>query len=324
MTAGDGLLHVISVRQEMTWPVFKKVADAFLAMGAPPSTNATLARAGLLRALDALAHVEVSRGVSADIRVFVAPSSMARLPTDTPAAVLAGARSLDCTVAVEKALQGGQLRLDIHEQHCELGALLPSRLCVHADSEESLAQCAKSLGLLYQATPPSWALSHLSTEIEQVLSSLRWNVTSEMQWRHADFDVQSATFRSRKGSRPDRCLTRYLDPVKGSYRYYLWRGDACAEVEPDWGRYCALRDACKSVFYYDRTSSLLAVPRTVPLPRLLARSLTLCSGYSPRAPRKSPFSDPSSMSVFQMIPRAVVDRVAGALGQDVSPVRLDL
>jgi hypothetical protein len=42
-----------------------------------------------------------------------------------------------------------------------------------------------------------------------------------------------------------------------------------------------LAEARKSVFFYDKQAYRLAVPTTVPLPRLLARAVALCTGIAP-------------------------------------------
>ena len=323
MSSGDRLLHVISARREISWSVFKKCVDTFIAEAHLAGVKATPARASLLRRLDALGHLDVVRTPAAP-RIVAAPSCLVRLPTDVPAVVFAGARSWNLQTLVSGAVNRLGLEMTINRQRGELAACVPDRVAVYADSEDLLGEYAQSIGVVYQPTPASWSFCHLSTGLDDVVNSLRWSSPAELQWQRSDFDVQRATFRPRVGARPAQGLTRYLDPVKGSYRYWLWRGDTAADIDPDWGRYCAFRDAGRSVLHYDRNSQLLGVPRTAPLPRLLARALTLCSGYSPSAPRRSPFNDQSALEVFQMVPRAIVDLVADRLRQDVAASRLDL
>jgi hypothetical protein len=323
MSSGDRLLHVISARQEVSWSVFKKCVDTFIADADLSGVKAAPARTSLLRRLDALGHLDVLR-TSATPRIVAAPSCLVRLPTDAPAAVFAGARPWNLPTLVSGAVNRLGLEMTINQQRGELAACIPDRVAVYASSDDLLEQCAQLLGVIYQPTPACWSCGHLSAGLDDVISALHWSSPAELQWQGSDFDVERATFRSRVGARPDQGLTRYLDPVKGTYRYWLWRDVTAADIDPDWGRYCAFRDAGRSVLHYDRNSQLLGVPRTAPLPRLLARALALCSGYSQSAPRRSPFTDQSALEVFPMVPRAVVDLVADKLRQDVAASRLDL
>ena len=322
MSAGDRLLHVISARREVSWLVFKKCVDTVVAGEALVDVQSTPARTMLLRRLDSLGHLEVLRTPEA-IRIVAAPSCLVRLPTDVPAAVFAGARPIELQKIISNAVMRLGLDVTINGHRGELGACIPNRVAVYARSEESLAQCAGLLGVGYQATPACWSCGQLSVEISDIFGALRWSSTTELQWKRSDFDVQRAAFRSRIGARPDRGLTRYLDPIKGTFRYWLWRGESSAEVDLDWGRYCAFRDAGVSVVHYDRNSQSLGVPKTAPLPRILARALALSSGYAPSSPRRPRSRDQSGLDVFPMVPKALADLTAGKLGQDVAASRLD-
>src|SRR4051812_32830286 len=103
MTAGDGLLHVISARQEISWSVFKKCVDTFIAEANLPGVKAAPARAGVLRRLDALGHVDLLR-TAGPPRIVAAPSCLVRLPTDVPAVVFAGARPSNLQTLVSGAV----------------------------------------------------------------------------------------------------------------------------------------------------------------------------------------------------------------------------
>ena len=323
MNAGDQLLHVASARCEIPWNRFKDLFDSFAARAALSTPNSAAARFSLARVCAGLGHWDVAARPEG-LGLIVAPSVLVRLPSNVTAAVLAGARSLQAISRMRGPASRFGVEVKIDEQGSELAALIPCRVTVQAKDVEHLEQFAACVGLEFQRAPAAWLLGHFSADLDAVAAALSWERVPELNWQLDDFDTGVGYFRRRHGNRPESCLTRYRDPVRRVFRYHLWNGDVRAEVQADWGRYLALRGAGKSVLYYDRNSGLCAVPRTVPLPSLLARAMTLCSGYAPRAPRLSPASDGFSLDAFQSVPKAVVELVAKKLKQDICSCRLDL
>src|SRR5207253_2220357 len=92
----------------------------------------------------------------------------------------------------------------------------------------------------------------------------------------------------------------------------LWRNGEFAAADRDWARYAVLEDRRMRVIRYDRRATTVAAPRQVPLPRLAARSFTLCSGH---APQTMP-GDGLGVWVFGRVPASIFSTVAKKLGQD--------
>ncbi len=115
-------------------------------------------------------------------------------------------------------------------------------------------------------------------------------------------------------------LSRYVDPVRNINLHLLWKGDECTEVDGDWGRYAALRDMGVNVVTYDSQQFALAVPSTIPLPRLIARGLTLCAGFLPQTVNSSEacrlsISNPRAISIYTEVPPTIGELAAAKLGQ---------
>src|SRR5262249_24062880 len=96
-----------------------------------------------------------------------------------------------------------------------------------------------------------------------------------------------------------------------------------ATIDCDWGRYAVLQNNGKNVVYYDERSMNFAAPRGAPLPKLLSRSLCMCSGFAPRAfaaaehPWRTPALDGYDM--YCKVPLPIAELVAAAVGQSLIP-----
>ena len=314
-TPGDLLLYVLSSKREISWPVFKRVFDALAARELLKYDNATVARNVVLRVFDSLGHCEtVSDGDG--LRILIAPSCLVRLPTSSSIAVLCGSRSPETIEVVRVAASKSQVRVEATVHPGDLSPLLPQRVVLHAPTDSSLSDCAGSLGITFAPTPPALAVAHMSATLDQIAESLEWENVPELNWSSADFNPEHNCFTRSKDARPAFRLTRYLDPVKNVFRYYMWNSDKCAVIDVDWGRYLALQKSGFNVTYFDPTKHLLAMPKSLPLPRLLARAVALCSGSSPR-PLTSSNRESTDFAVYELVPHSVAELVATKLGQDL-------
>lgn len=322
-TSGDLLLYVVSAKREISWPVFKRVLDTLAARELARYENAVVARNVILRAFDSLGHCQV---LSDDdgLRIAVAPSSMVRLPTSANIAVLCGSRSPETIDLVRNAASKCNVAVEVSLHLGDLSALLPERVILRAPVNSNLDECASILGIALAATPPAYALASLSTTLHQIAASLEWKTVPELNWSSADFDPEHNCFTRVKEGRASFRLTRYLDPVRNLFRYYMWDSDKCAEIDLDWGRYLALHRSGFNVLYFDSTKHLLATPKSLPLPRLLARSVALCSGSSPRPLTNSSDGRSTNFVVYELVPRCLADLVAAKLEQELFSSTFDI
>jgi hypothetical protein len=151
------------------------------------------------------------------------------------------------------------------------------------------------------------------------LDSLAWESAPELSWARLDFDVRSLRFVSQGAAAGGSLrLSRYQNPSTGQYSYWLWRNGHRAAVDPRWGRFAVLHASGIRVIEYDPRSCDLKVPRAVPLFRLLARALALCSGYASRyeeAVDSHAGNASHGYNVYAHIPPDVYEAVAAKVGQ---------
>jgi hypothetical protein len=327
----DNLLYVISARQEMSWPSFRRAFDALHARTAEGEDEdgepVQLLRWRALRLLDWLGHCDVSVREDTD-RIYAAPAVLARLPlSGPPQAVLCGSRSPRTADALAAACRQHRCGLRIDQQaHAGGGEHAPARLAVEAEAEEPLAAVARALHVTYAGTPPAWGLLQFAGTLDEYLQSRPRVQARDLNWARREYEVRSLQFRMAKASADDVRLSVYEHPVKPATLCLFWHGGAYREVDRDWGRYALLRHAGVEVLVYDPQQFVLLVPSGAPLPRLFARACVLCSGHAPRFVRRDrvPLASPERIGfhVFRGVPPAVARTLAGKLRQRLTITKL--
>jgi len=284
---GDALLFALSAWRRCSWQAFRRAFDDLYMRQL--STSGTTKepdandRLNAVRVLDALGHCDVvfCAGIG---NVFVAPSALAELPmAGLPRAVLCGSRSPETLDSLRAAARrAGRLVRVRASSQTAANPFAPTRIEVQAASTVVLRAFAEDTGVVYEALPPAWSLAGMSGSLEQFLESLKWSRRPDLNWERVDFDPGQLRFIGRRDPDAALILSRYQDPVRGRWSFWMWRGDEGAEVEDQsWGRYAVLAACGLTVVQYDRVCGQFAVPASVPLPRLLSRAGSLCSGHAP-------------------------------------------
>jgi len=137
-------------------------------------------------------------------------------------------------------------------------------------------------------------------------------------------------------------LSQYQHPSRKTQIYYLWQEEKSTQIDRDWGRYAVLKANKINVIIYDKHLFIMAVPIGAKLPRLVERSLTLCSGYVPKFVEKLPLqkltfnSSPSKakgvfnrlnitdFNLFRDVPPQIAEMTAAKLDQTLLLQSLDI
>lgn len=327
----DNLLYVISAKKELNWHSFKDVFD-YLYTLKPTATN--LDKDGInhkrlqaVRALDSLGHCDFDFSNEGK-KVYVAPPVLVRLPcAGFPQAILAGARSPTTIQQLSVACQsiGQHINLEVTEQSNEL-LLIPKRVAVQAEDVEELEAIANSLKISFLQIPSAWSLLHFAGSLDDYLATLQWSSEPELTWKRQTFDPIFLQFQSNKKIDNNIYLSRYSHPSGQSTKYYLWQDEKCTRIDPDWGRYAVLKVLKLNVIIYDRRKFIMAVPASVKLPRLLERTLTLCSGYVRKYIEKLPCTlvKNQKYNLFMDIPPPIAEMTATKLNQTLIMQSLDI
>lgn len=320
----DRLLYVLAARGETSWSSWKEAFDALHMMQRNESQVALTSgnrydRNATARALDSLGHCELDFTSSG--RVAVAAPVLARLPrAGLPQAVLCGARSPQTLAQLEMACTQTGCRSQVSPQHAYVD-LLPLRIVVEADAASGLEALAQGLGIRCEIEPPAWRLLHFADTLDSLLHGLKWQIeTPLMNWWKKTFEPRRLEWTSVElATLSQTVLLRYIHPRRQTKLHILVRDGQAAEIDLDWGRYAVLREAGLNVLVYHERSYNLAVPQSAPLPRLLARSVALCSGFAPSFldKKKATWASPEGygFDVYRSIPPQIARAVANRLGQ---------
>jgi len=316
---GDLLLYAVSARRDVQWPAFRNAADALLTLDSSITPDMRRARSLAASMGDALGHWDVLAGDGATARICIAPPSLACLPwPGLPRAVLCGSRSPDTLTAVAAAAASTEVTVRLRHIH----PYAPARIEVTARTDAELASFADRLGVHHDPEPTAWLLASLSCSASEYVETLDWLPESELNWPCREFDPDRLAFgafgqlpRGPRDPVQPRLLS-YEHPAGWARRDRLTWAGKTAEVDRSWGRYLVLAAAGRRVLRVDKRHGIVGVPRQLPLPKLLARALTLSSGEPPRADQGPGLGE----HVYWGVPAAISDAVANKLTLDVEGV----
>jgi len=275
----DSLLHVLSARSRVTLPTLREICSALEATSAQNGNADSLRTYKLSRCLDMLGHVEyLQQGRSS--AVVVAPACLARLPViERQVYVLCGARSAAAAEEIGKFTVSGRkvVQVALSSRKGFPDPLLPTRVVVEFEDAEKAQALGAAFGIEVGATAASWSMACLSASCQDFEASLGWRPRTLRNEELKFYDPEKCGFVP--SSHDSQGLGMRLDDPSF---VCIVRGAQEAVVQDlDWARYWAHAEAGTSCLRYDPARRLFAAPANLPLPRLIARSLALCSGHPP-------------------------------------------
>jgi hypothetical protein len=328
----DTLLYVMSSDQQMTRQRYRAVYDTLhrrrlQGVAARPADTSRV-RWETLNFMEALGHCETSRE-NDRWSVRVAPTVLTRLPlSGSPLAVLAGHRTPGTVVRLADVARNRGLVVEMETQAAAT-PLVPTRVTVRSPDGASLASFAEALSIAYQSEPAAWLCANASPNLDEYVANAAWATRQTLNWSHQFFDPATLVFELETRAEATFVLRRYWHPVQVRPVYELRKADGTRvhDVDPDWARYCVLRATDTPVLAYDARRFILAVPSAAPPPRLLARALSLCSGFAPVATSTCTITGlgarHSEYRLYRSVPPEVAGLVGQKLGQPLRPVTID-
>lgn len=314
---GDHLLTVVSALGSMSRRRFRTCFDELITSTSDLNGLSDYEYRFLFihthAAFEMLGHIDIDREPS---RLRAAPGCLVRLPLPgLPQAVLAGQRVPSVIDAVQRAV-GNIPDVAIRvERYQSDEAILPARVRVLAGRTNSLEAVANQCNLAFDPNPAAWQIANLALPVERYPSELDWQTGPDLPWSRRDFSTRLLRFVPADDSSVPMRLSQYKNP-QGRFIYRLWKGRRFASANRDLARFLCLRSEMRNVLIYQIQSMRLEVPVGTPLPPLLNRAVTLCSGQFPSvsaAPR-SPDIDTRVWS-FGDVPKRIAEIVADKLSQ---------
>ena len=321
----DAILHVLATRKKLAWPLFKNIADTLLASLSFQSQGGFSpkhVRNRLLRSLISLGHCDFGDDAG-ELKLFCAPSVAVRLPlAGLPKIVLCGARSPESYGMINDLVRRTECSISIDNQIDHLGRL-PDRISIQATTTKSLQSLCDLFGIKSMLIPFAWAVMSNTARLRDVLQALTWSNFRTPDWPRLLFDLNKLRFVENADIQDGLpSLERFIHPKKNTLKYFISAKHGRAECHVDWARYAVLAEAKRNILYFDSRAGYLAVPASVPLPYLISRAATLCSGFSPSLHSCREIGihkeQDHNYDLYRLIPEAFALKLSDILGQEVN------
>jgi hypothetical protein len=233
-----------------------------------------------IRFLDSLGHCEFDFDKR---QVFVCPPMLINLPVcGIMRTILTGARTPSIIKRIELFVSNNKDTISFYKEQQRLeNILLPS--VIHIDSIDCnfLIELTEASHIEYVSkAPASWSLANFSASLSDIKKSLDYEDRVVLNWDKRVFSPTSLLFSDPNGAE-DKKLVMYTNPRNQQKIHWMWDGKRAAEIDRYWGRYAILAEEELHILLFDKRRRLLAVPSYIPLPRILARAATLCTGLAP-------------------------------------------
>jgi hypothetical protein len=316
MNVGDRLLYALSARGAMSWTSVKRAFDCLHEEQNDLHSEEfwRYRRRDAVTVLENLAHVEFDTRPQC-MTVTVTSPAIAVLPgLGLAVGVLVGARSPAGIDHLSQAARRAGITLDVRQQQGD-STFYPTCVSLTAETINDLAAFAASQNLHFSEMPPAWSILHFAGSLDDYLASLQPEDLANLNWEREDFDPDALFFRRTR--RQDRVvLSRYTHPARRTKLHVLHKEAATTRVDADWGRFALMHELAQDVLLYDPQEFTLAIPITMPLPKLLARSLCLSSGFLPAEVGGVHWTGSRVKArVYRRVPSAIAERVALKLHQ---------
>jgi hypothetical protein len=275
----------------------------------------------MVRYLEALGYCEFDYDQR---RVFMCPPALVLLPSfGLPRVLLTGARTPKFVEQIKKSVKERKDKAVFNKWKQKNDQMnLPDAAVIEAVDTGILREIASENNISLSAErPAAWDLANQSVSVEIIEGGLHFESRPEINWARRNFNVQRLGFLESQAD--GYHLSEYTNPDNHQKRHWLWNGNAAANVNRDWGRYIVLMHAEKKILFYDEETQELQVPLWVPLPSLLARAVTLCSGMAPLIRKSPPAGDVLEgclLQVYSDVPVEIARIVSAKTGQKIFSV----
>ena len=309
------IVHNYSQKECGITPNYRVLQQTF-----PEGVSFTHLKYQTLRFLDALGHCEFDFGKR---YVYACPPVLALVPSfGLPKAVLTGARNPDLIKHIKAfaSVNKDTVRFDSIPQKVRY-SLLPPAIYLEAISKDLVEGVAVKAGISFKIEEPAaWRLINFSSGISNIKQNILFEDRAELNWPKRTFSITNLYFDKLYLLQDGLKLVEYTNPRDQQKLHWIWNDKMAAEIDRDWGRFLVLSSQNVNVILYNKKRFLFAVPTTVPLPRLISRALTLCTGLAPTdailkgQPVKEIPVD-CRFNVYQAVIPSIAEIVAKKLGQ---------
>lgn len=318
----EDLIYAMSARGFITIDEFNSLFRTVYAPGISDKKDSIDIdiRRQVVRLFDSLGYCEFDFDSR---RVCMCEPALVLLPAfGLPKAVLVGARTPLLIKKVKEIVKAYKDKMVLHfVPQSTADFSMPALIYIEAIDRDSIKEVADKCGLSNDLEKPAaWGLASFSGSLHDLQKSIQFAPFVELNWKRRTFNINRLIFSSQEPfSHDSLLLVEYKNPITQQNKHMVLDDDSAAEVDRDWGRYLVLSSSQKQVIIYNQKIQKLIIPVTVPLPCMLARAITLCTGLVPKITTVSskigdiPPSHP--VYVYSGVPKIIAELISSKLGQ---------
>ncbi len=328
----DRLLYSISTRGRMNFSnfdaafsiIYSQLYEAFY-----EDVNFTLLKFQTLRFLDALGHCDFDYGRR---YIYACKPAFVLVPSfGLQKILLTGARTMDLVASVKKFAVENKSSVIFSSVPQKLRqALLPQAIYLEIADNDFFNKALSKIGIDSKIDEPAaWSMINFSADVSEINRNLSFSLMEEPNWPKRTFSVMNLAFNKYSSEQTDIRFVEYTNPRDQQRIHWLWHEGKATEVDRDWGRFLSLHEQKVNVLLYDVKRFLLAVPISIPLPRLISRGLTLCTGFAPsqvslRGQPIGTLPEDCQFHIYETVVPSIAEVVSRKLGQELIKYNLEV
>ena len=269
-------------------------------------------------------------------KVVVNPPQFLLIPTQSGRKVLLiGGRTPELMQKIKAQAEKEGLHLNLEPQDESLSPfILPPTVTVTgfddydgSNIERKFKRVAEVCSISFNPYKlPQFRLAEFSGNIDEYKNQLTpderfddsgWpaRIFDDDQLRFIPIDTQSI---DKTFSLVEYRLTEY------SFKHRLWLNGQPHAINKNWGRYMVLNHSRKEVIFNDRDKNIVAIPASLPLPRLISEAMTLFSGKAPRRLSLEIEGVKTWFNIYENIPPIFASNYFKKVGQKVKELKINL
>lgn len=208
-------------------------------------------------------------------------------------ALLVGGRTPELIQKIKIETDKEGLQLNLEAQDASLSSfVLPPTVTITGFDEYDGNKVERTLGRVAEACSisfdpeklPQFRLAEFSGSIDEYTCQLQPDERfDDSGWPARIFDADQLRFKPIHGELIDKsCALVEYRLTEYSFIHRFWKDGVPHDVNKNWGRYIFLNHHGREVIFNDREKNIIAIPATLPLPRLISEAMTLFSGKAPK------------------------------------------
>lgn len=327
----DTLVYAMSTRGSMKIERFNKLFRHvyFPSIEKAEESFEVDIRRQTMRILDSLGFCEFDFNKR---MIYMCKPALILLPSfGLPRTVLVGARSPALIEKLKIAVKTRRNKASLkYFQHFYANNIIPNAFYIEAIDVETIHEIAIEARIACEIScPAAWALANISSSLNKFNRSLRFENRAEPNWSRRVFSEERLVFLGFDNENTTTFLAEYKNPVDQQLYHWLWKDGEVAQVDRDWGRYILLTSKGINILLYHEKLQKLVIPSTVPLPCILARAVSLCTGTAPLlaitySKRIGGVPPRHPIQVYTEIPSVIAKLVAHKLCQKLIYTRFEI